>query len=78
MLISHRHTAYMDNEEMERAAGLCEISAKTTTDSQTRDYYYGAARALRYITQRDLSDANALHLLLIKALEQYKHPFEQE
>ena len=57
-LISHRSTAYLDNEELERAAGLMEIEAKSEDVPQFwRDLCAGAACALRILHDHDLRTA---------------------
>lgn len=55
MLISHRQSAYVDNGELERAAGMLEIRAKTLDHDQ--DLYAAAAFALRILQTSDLTKA---------------------
>ena len=56
VLISHRQSAYLDNEELERTAGLLEIKAQTA--ERGRDAYGVAALALRILQRQDLREAS--------------------
>ena len=51
-LISHRRSAYVDDDELERAAGMFEIEAEQAEGVQ-RGYYEGAACALRLLNAHD-------------------------
>lgn len=51
-LISHRRSAYIDDDELERAAGMFEIEAEQADEPQ-RGYYAGAACALRLLNAHD-------------------------
>ena len=58
MLISHRSTAYMDNEELERAAGLMAIEAKKDGGSEYwKAVCDGACNALRVLQLHDIKTA---------------------
>lgn len=66
MLISHRQGAYVDNEELERAAGMLEIRAKTCENDV--EAYAAAALALRILQLQDLKDAKGLVLLFERGM----------
>lgn len=51
-LINHRRSAYVDDDELERAAGAFEIEAESAGDPACH-YYAGAAVALRLISEND-------------------------
>lgn len=51
-LISHRRSAYIDDDELERAAGMFEIEAESAEEPQS-SYYAGAACALRLLNAYD-------------------------
>lgn len=58
MLISHRSTAYIDTEELERAAGLLEIDSKNEKFPEYwRDALQGGAAALRILQLNDIKSA---------------------
>lgn len=58
MLISHRSTAYLDNEELERAAGLMAIEAKKKGESEYwKAVCDGACNALRTLQLHDIKTA---------------------
>lgn len=58
MLISHRSTAYLDNEELERAAGLMAIEAKKDGSSEYwKAVCDGACNALRTLQLHDIKTA---------------------
>lgn len=59
-LINHRRSAYVDDDEMERAAGLFEITAEDERDATRRCYYAGAACALRLLNGHDFKTCNDL------------------
>lgn len=61
MLINHRQSAYVDNEELERAAGMLEIRAKTAEHNV--ESYAAAAMALRILQTQDLKEAKDFVLL---------------
>lgn len=52
-LINHRRSAYIDDDELERAAGMFEIAAEESADDSTAPYYAGAACALRLLNAHD-------------------------
>lgn len=52
-LISHRRSAYIDDDELERAAGMFEIAAEEAGGDSTAPYYAGAACALRLLNAHD-------------------------
>ena len=52
-LISHRRSAYIDDDELERAAGMFEIAAEEASDDPTAPYYAGAACVLRLLNEYD-------------------------
>lgn len=79
MLISHRRSAYMDADEVERAAGMCEINAKGAADATEAHLWQGAAFALRILHTQDISDAKAMALVLDRAINKYvQDSFGQE
>ena len=51
-LINHRRSAYIDDDELERAAGMFEIEAEVAEEPQ-RGYYEGAACVLRMLNAHD-------------------------
>lgn len=51
-LINHRRSAYVDDDELERAAGAFEIEAGSAADPDCH-YYAGAAVALRLLNGHD-------------------------
>ena len=57
MLINHRQSAYVDNEELERAAGTLEIRAHGCDDPAAAAVYGAAACALRVLQMHDVRDA---------------------
>lgn len=57
MLISHRQSAYVDNEELERAAGSLEIRGRTCEDADEAALWLAGAAALRVLQAYDLRDA---------------------
>lgn len=60
MLISHRRSAYMDDDEMERAAGMFEIAAEGERNVVDRSYYEGAACVLRTLNAHDIKTCGDL------------------
>ena len=60
MLISHRRSAYIDNEELERAAGAFEIEAKQANPEHIYYFFLGAACVLRLLQDGDYRDYNDL------------------
>lgn len=52
-LINHRRSAYIDDDELERAAGMFEIAAEEAGDDSTAPYYAGAACVLRLLNAHD-------------------------
>lgn len=61
MLISHRQSAYVDNEELERAAGMMEIKAQTA--GVDAELYAAGAAVLRILQRQDLREAKDLVLV---------------
>lgn len=58
MLISHRSTAYLDNGELERAAGLMAIESKKDGNSKYWSAVCdGACAALRTLQLHDIKTA---------------------
>ncbi len=58
MLINHRKSAYIDNEELERAAGLMAIEAKKEDESEYwKAVCDGACNALRTLQLHDIKTA---------------------
>lgn len=58
MLINHRKSAYIDNEELERAAGLMAIEAKKEGESEYwKAVCEGACNALRTLQLHDIKTA---------------------
>lgn len=59
MLISHRLSAYVDDEELERTAGMLEIESKKC-DERSEHYlsavFHGAASALKTLGSRNLKE----------------------
>lgn len=51
-LISHRRSAYIDDDELERAAGMFEIEAESAKDPDCY-WYEGAACILRLLNAHD-------------------------
>ena len=60
MLISHRRSAYIDDDELERAAGMFEIAAEAEESPIERSYYEGAAVALRVLNGHDVKTCDDL------------------
>ena len=60
MLISHRRNAYIDDDELERAAGLFEIAAESEQNTIDRSYYAGAASVLRAMNVHDVKTCGDL------------------
>lgn len=60
MLISHRRSAYMDDDELERAAGMFEIAAESEDNTIDRSYYAGAACVLRAMNAHDVKTCSDL------------------
>lgn len=60
MLISHRQSAYVDNDGMELAAGMAEIRAKEAVTGAEHFAWAGVACALRAIQRNDVKDAEDL------------------
>lgn len=52
-LINHRRSAYIDDDELERAAGMFEIAAEEAGGEASAPYYAGAACALRLLNGHD-------------------------
>lgn len=52
-LINHRRSAYIDDDELERAAGMFEIAAEESSDDPSAPYYAGAACVLRLLNAHD-------------------------
>ena len=52
-LISHRRSAYIDDDELERASGMFEIAAEESSDDPSAPYYAGAACVLRLLNAHD-------------------------
>lgn len=67
MLISHRRSAYMDDDELERAAGMFEIAAEEEGDAVARSYYEGAACALRALNGHDVRACGDLMVIFRRA-----------
>lgn len=61
MLISHRQSAYLDNEELERAAGLMEIQAQA--DTEHGELYAAGAAVLRILQNNNLKEGRDLVLI---------------
>lgn len=61
MLISHRQSAYVDNEELERAAGMMEIKAQSA--KADGELYAAGAAVLRILQRQDLREAKDLVLV---------------
>lgn len=66
MLISHRSSAYLDNEELERAAGLMEIRSQGETE--IGELYAAGAVVLRILQNNNLREAKDLVLLFERTL----------
>lgn len=60
MLISHRRSAYVDDDELERAAGMFEIAAEGEGNRIDKSYYEGAACALRILNAHDVKTCDDL------------------
>lgn len=60
MLINHRRSAYIDDDELERAAGAFEIAAESEENSIDRSYYEGAACVLRVLNAHDVKTCDDL------------------
>lgn len=71
MLISHRRSAYVDTDELERAAGKLEarINAGTMESTEQGAFYMGAATALRLMQRHDIKEAQGLVLLVDRSYE---------
>lgn len=67
MLVSHRRSAYVDDDELERAAGMLEIAAEAEEDLVVRCYYEGAACALRLINAHDIKTCGDLMVVFRRA-----------
>lgn len=73
MLISHRRSAYIDNEELERAAGAFEIEAKQTDPEHVYQFFLGASCVLRLLQSEDYRDHKDL-LRAFKTVSDDIHP----
>ena len=60
MLISHRRSAYIDDDELERSAGMFEIAAESEHNTIDRSYYAGAACVLRAMNAHDVKTCSDL------------------
>lgn len=60
MLVSHRRSAYVDDDELERAAGMFEIAAEGEDKAAARCFYEGAACALRILNDYDIKTCDDL------------------
>ncbi|TNU89012.1 hypothetical protein FIC87_12495 [Eggerthella lenta] len=58
--MSHRRSAYVDDDELERAAGMFEIAAEGEDESVARCFYEGAACALRILNAYDIKTCDDL------------------
>lgn len=67
MLISHRRSAYVDDDELERAAGMFEIAAKDEGDWEARACYAGAAAVLRALNGHDVKTCGDLMTVFRRA-----------
>lgn len=63
MLISHRRSAYIDDDELERAAGMFEIAAESEQNTVDRSYYAGAACTLRAMNAHDVKTCDDLMVI---------------
>lgn len=68
MLISHRQSAYVDNDELERAAGMLEIEAQSRGGAGAA-LAKGAALALRVLQGYDLKTAEDLRTVILRYME---------
>lgn len=59
MLINHRQSAYLDNDELELAAGCFEVRAKCARP-EDEELFQGAAVVLRILQKRDIKTADEL------------------
>ena len=77
-LISHRHSAYVDTDDLERAAGLIEqqINAETDIISNDETYfrYQGAAITLRLLCDYDFREPKDFMVVFARVMKD----FEQE
>lgn len=60
MLVSHRRSAYVDDDELERAAGMFEIAAENEANAIDRSCYGGAAAVLRALNGHDIKTCDDL------------------
>lgn len=67
MLVSHRRSAYVDDDELERAAGMFEIAAENEANAIDRSYYEGAAVVLRALNGRDIKTCGDLMTVFRRA-----------
>lgn len=65
MLINHRQSAYVDNDELERAAGMMEIRAHELENEEPHEagLWMAGAAALRLMQRHDLREARDLVVL---------------
>lgn len=63
MLVSHRRSAYVDDDELERAAGMFEIAAENEENTIDRSYYAGAAVVLRALNGHDIKTCDDLMIV---------------
>lgn len=66
MLISHRRSAYVDDDELERAAGMFEIAAEGAAGEEAAAYR-GAACALRVLNGYDVKTCGDLMTVFRRA-----------
>lgn len=60
MLISHRRSAYVDDDELERAAGMMKIRAETCGDPTDALLWCTASSVLRILCCTDLRSCDEL------------------
>lgn len=76
MLISHRQSAYVDNDELERAAGMLEIEARLRGGTGAV-LARGAALALRVLQGYDLKTAEDLRTVILRHMEDEEGEVQQ-
>ena len=63
MLISHRRSAYMDDDEIERVAGLFEIQRDKTENAIDRTAWDAASKVLRILNGHDIKTGDDLMVI---------------
>lgn len=80
MLINHRTSAYVDNDELERAHGLLFQALRSGELDDERDkwFYEGAASALLFMWDANIGSAEALGMMLDRRLGELKEDERKE